>query len=278
MIMVPMFFYRKGKTMSSQFNQNAHEHCIVEQFTKQAIPFAQLSGHADSMQLLINMSGVDSEDEVLDVACGPGMVACEFAKIAHHVTGIDITEKMIVQAEKRQKELQRTNMTWLVGQAIPLPYEDNSFSMVITRYSFHHFLEPKKALAEMIRVCRPGGTILIADVAISSMQVDAYNQMEKLRDPSHTRALSHEEWVQILNSSELEELRKAEYRVDMELESQLQASFPQEGDVEKIRGIFRRDVKTNELGVDSRIIEDAIHFSYPISIFVGKKGKRISEA
>ena len=64
----------------------------------------------------------------------------------------------------------------------------------------------------------------------------------------------------------------------MELESQLQASFPQEGDVEKIRGIFRRDVKTNELGVDSRIIEDAIHFSYPISIFVGKKGKRISEA
>ena len=44
------------------------------------------------------MRKVTSKDSVLDVACGPGMVACEFAKVAHHVTGIDITEKIIEQA------------------------------------------------------------------------------------------------------------------------------------------------------------------------------------
>lgn len=72
--------------------QKEHDALIVDQFTKQAVPFTQLKGHLDSVQTLIEWSTVASDDLVLDVACGPGLVACEFAKVARRVTGIDITE------------------------------------------------------------------------------------------------------------------------------------------------------------------------------------------
>lgn len=251
--------------------QQEHDADIVDQFTKQAIPFTQLSGHLDSIQMLIEMSKITSNDTVLDVACGPGMVACEFAKVARHVTGIDITQKMIEQAKKRQKELGLTNLSWDIGTVLPMPYGSNTFSAVVTRYSFHHFLDPKAVLNELCRVCRQDGVVLIADAALSTDKVDAYNHMEKLRDPSHTRALSYDEWEQLLNESGLRNLQRGSYKVPMELEKQLKASFPNPGDAEKIRDIFRNDINVNSLGMDAHWVGNEIHFTYPISIYAGNK-------
>ena len=252
-------------------NQQAHDAEIIDQFTKQAIPFTELPGHLDSVQMLMEMSGIKTEDTVLDVACGPGIVACEFAKAVRHVTGIDITHKMIEQAEKRQKEFGLTNMSWDIGTVLPLPYESNTFSAVVTRYSFHHFLDPKAVLNEMCRVCRPDGVVLIADAALPADKVDAYNCMEKLRDPSHTRALSFEEWEKLIRDSGLKNLRRGSYRVEMELEKQLKASFPNPGDDEKIRNIFLKDNGVDSLGMNAHWEGNEIHFSYPISIYVGSK-------
>lgn len=251
--------------------QIEHDVKIVSQFTKQAIAFTELPGHMESIQMLIEMSGVTEEDLVLDVACGPGLVGCEFARVAQHVTGIDLTEKMIEQAKIRQKGLARSNLSWDIGAAFPLPYASNSFSAVVTRYSFHHFLEPKDVLNEMIRVCKPNGTVLIADAALPSDKVDAYNRMEKLRDPSHTHALSCEAWELLLRQSGLRNLKYSSYKVPMELEKQLKASFPQPGDDDKIREIFKNDINLNSLGVDAHMVGSEIHFTYPISIYVGNK-------
>ena len=123
-----------------------HNQIIVEQFSQQAIPFAKKSGHSDSMHMLIEMSGVSGEDQVLDVACGPGLVACAFAPHARHVTGIDITPAMIEQARRLQDEKQLENLTWQVGDVLPLPFPGDSFSVVLTRYSLHHFLASRSGL------------------------------------------------------------------------------------------------------------------------------------
>lgn len=252
-------------------NQKEHDAEIVDQFSKQAIPFTELPGHLNSIQMLIEMSKVAGDDIVLDVACGPGLVTCEFAKVAQHVTGIDLTEKMIEQAKKRQKELSLANLSWDIGTASSLPYASDIFSLVITRYSFHHFLNPKAVLMEMIRVCKPKGVVLIADAALPAEKADAYNRMEKLRDPSHTQALSYESWKQLLGESVLRNLKRGSYKVPMELEKQLKASFPNPGDDEKIREVFRSDINTNSLGMDVHWVGDEIHFAYPISIYVGNK-------
>ena len=256
--------------MSTEDKQG-HDSRIVDQFTKQAIPFTELPGHMDSIQMLIEMSKVTSDDSILDVACGPGMVACEFAKVARRVTGIDITEKMIEQAQKRQEELVIANLSWDIGTVLPLPYESESFSVVITRYSFHHFLDPEAVLSEMCRVCKQGGVVLIADPVLPKENVDAYNRMEKLRDPSHTQALSFDDFDQMMRNSGLKNLRRGSYEVEMELEKQLKASFPNPGDDEKIREIFRQDVELDKLGMGAHMVGSEIHFSYPISIYTGSK-------
>ncbi|MDF7800098.1 methyltransferase domain-containing protein [Pontiellaceae bacterium B1224] len=248
-----------------------HEQEIIDQFSKQAIPFTKLPGHLDSIQRLIELSGVTSRDTVLDVACGPGLVACEFAKHAEHVEGIDLVGKMIEQARLLQELEGLENMVWRTGTVESLPYADNTFSVVITRYSFHHFLKPAVVLQEMIRVCQPGGTVLMADVSLPADKVDAFNQMERLRDPSHTAALSDQAWAELLGESGLIALQQSQYTVDMELEAQLSASFPKAGDADRIRALFRADVEKNRMGVQAHWKNEAIYFSYPISIFAGKK-------
>ena len=78
---------------------------ILDQFTKQAVPFAEMPAHSneESVRLLIDLAGIGPEDAVLDVACGPGLVACPLAEVARHVTGIDLTPAMIEQAQARQR-------------------------------------------------------------------------------------------------------------------------------------------------------------------------------
>ena len=249
-----------------------HQASIVDQFTRQAIPFSQMPGHTneDSPRLLIDAVNLSTEDIVLDVACGTGIVACAFATIANHVTGIDITPAMLERAKLLTEKLSLTNLTWQQGDIETLPFPDASFSVVLSRYAFHHFLKPSAVLAEMIRVCRPGGRILIADVALPPDKVDAYNQFEKLRDPSHTRALTLEEFQSLVANANLQDVNLAFYKVEMELEQQLAASFPNPGDDEKIRHIFRDDLGVDRLGVAAHLRDDKIHYAYPIAVIVAK--------
>jgi ubiquinone/menaquinone biosynthesis C-methylase UbiE len=248
-----------------------HQEEIVEQFSKQAIPFTEVPGHLDAIELLVQMARPTEDDSVLDLACGPGLVACEFARRSAHVTGIDITPAMIQQAEKRQSEQQLDNATWLVGDVLPLPFPDDSFSLVITRYSLHHFLDPKAVLAEMIRVCRPGGRVMVADVAMEPSKAAAYDRLEIMRDPSHTHALTTEEFAALFLQSGLADCRRSTYGVHIELETQLRASFPRPGDKEKLRQIVTADIGNNCLGIDARRSGDAVVYTVPIGVFVGRK-------
>lgn len=248
-----------------------HAEIVRDQFTKQAISFTQLKGHFDSVQLLIDLTKTTKDDLVLDVACGPGIVACAFAEVASHVTGIDITEKMIEEATKLRDARSLTNVSFSIGEVSSLPFEDDRFSVVISRYTFHHFVDAGKVLQEMVRVCKPGGRVLVADPVLPADKVDAYNRMEVVRDPSYTQALSVEEFDALFTRSGLTDLQRSAYGVDMELEQQLEASFPEEGGKDILRALFEEDLKTNALGTNTRRVENQIIFTYPISVYVGTK-------
>ena len=77
-----------------------HNDLIIDQFTKQAIPFTQNAAHSAeyAIERLVTLSDVSKNDTVLDVACGSGLVSCELSSVVHQVTGIDITPAMIEQA------------------------------------------------------------------------------------------------------------------------------------------------------------------------------------
>lgn len=209
-------------------SSSLHNESIISQFTKQAIPFTQLSEHSNQygLELMVELAKPQKDDTVLDVACGPGIVACELAEFVSHVTGIDITPAMIEQAKQMQKEKKLDNLTWKIGDILTLPFDDSSFSLVITRYSFHHLLDLLKVLNEMIRVCKPDGRIVIIDVTPESSKADGYNRVEKLRDPSHVKALTFKELSNIMEKSGLVNLETRCQNLEMELDKLLEASFP----------------------------------------------------
>lgn len=252
-------------------NKEAHNKQIVDQFSKQSVPFTTVPGHLDSINTLISMSGVKSTDVVLDVACGPGLVTCEFAKASEKVVGMDMTPAMIETARKRQVELGLNNLSWEIGDALHLPFEDQTFDVVITRYSFHHLLSPGLALAEMIRVCKPGGWVLVADVAIPEVNATLYDHLELLRDPSHTHALTEIEFDRLYQESKLSECRYTSYQVNIELESQLKASFPNFGDTDIVRRLVTEDVGINQLGINARTIDGQTWYSVPVRVYVGQR-------
>jgi SAM-dependent methyltransferase len=246
---------------------------IVDQFTRMAIPFAELPAHSaeDSILLVREAAGI-STVEVLDVACGPGLVACAFAVHARHVTGIDLTPAMIEQARVLQRSKGLANLTWSVGDVVSLPYPDNSFSVVFTRYSFHHLLAPKTALAEMVGSPNRGGRVVVADVYTTSPeQANAYDHMEKLRDPSHVRALGYDELEGLFRDENLELATTLSYKLDVGLEDILGASLTKRDAAETIRQIFADDLAQNRLGVGARMEGGQIHFSFPIVVLVGRK-------
>ena len=256
---------------------SSHNESIISQFTKQAIPFSQLSEHSNQygLQLMIELAKPLKGDTVLDVACGPGIVACELAKFVSHITGIDITPAMIEQAKQMQKERKLDNMSWRIGDILTLPFNDSSFSLLITRYSFHHLLEPQKVLDEMIRVCKPDGRIVIIDVTPESDKVYEYNKVEKLRDPSHVKAFTFKGLRSLMEESGLVNLESKCQNLEMELNKLLEASFPNlDENKEKIHVLFQRDVKKDNLGMKSFIKENnnnKVYFYFPISMLLGYK-------
>ncbi|MFZ1939250.1 MAG: methyltransferase domain-containing protein [Terracidiphilus sp.] len=252
-----------------------HDAEILDQFTRQAEPFAQRHGYrADPLlDLMSECAAVKPEDTVLDVACGPGIISCHFASRARHVTGVDVVPAMLDRAQRYQAEQQMNNVTWQLGSSTDLPFVANSFDCVVTRFSFHHFLEPIAALHEMKRVAKPGGTVLVCDVAPRPETQAAFNHWEILRDPSHTRALTEAEFEALGKDAGLELRRFEKSTLDRDLEGLLSGSFPRPGDADRIRALFEADIRAgaDTLGVAARREDGLIYLTYPISVITWRK-------
>ena len=261
--------------MDSNTHDNgvSHNDIIVSQFTKQALPFSQMAQHSNhyGLELMFELSDPQIDDNVLDVACGPGIIACEFANNVNHVTGIDITPAMIEEAINLQRERKIDNVGWKLGDVTRLPFEDDSFSLVVTRYSFHHLIEPKQVLAEMTRVCKPNGKLLIIDVTPDKDKIEAYNGVEKLRDSSHTGALTFEKLKVLMHEAGLTKLKSKHHELEMGLESILKSSFPNPEDIPRIRQLFKKDILMDNLGMKSHMKNGEIFFYFPISMIIGIK-------
>ncbi|WP_437671693.1 class I SAM-dependent methyltransferase [Sorangium sp. So ce131] len=254
-------------------NQPTHDLLIQEQFTRQARPFAEVRAHSaeSAMELLLDALAPAPDDVVLDVACGPGIVACALSPRVASVRGLDIVPAMLDEARKRQAKLGAANISWELGDASRLPYPDESYSLVTTRYSFHHLLEPLATLREMARVCAKGGRVAVIDVTPAEDKRDAYDRAEKIRDPSHARALTERELTALFDAAGLEIQKVVRHGLEVELEASLRASFPEPGGADRLRALYRADVGVDALGVGARDVGGEIHFAYPIAIVVGRK-------
>jgi ubiquinone/menaquinone biosynthesis C-methylase UbiE len=250
----------------------SHSDRILEQFTRQAAPFAGSASirNEEALNRIVEWAGTGTDDTVLDVACGPGLLVCAFARAAKHATGVDMTPAMLEQARKLQQEKGLTNVTWLPGDVYALPFPQPQFSIVSSRFAFHHFQDPLAALKEMKRVCKPGGRVVVADMAPLPEKAAALNAAELLRDPSHARALPQQELRELFEEAGLANPEVNNYRVEGEMEELLARSFPNEGDADRLRKIFADSISNDALDLNTRQEDGKIYYSFPVAVLVAK--------
>jgi len=255
--------------------ESSHQGLILDQFTRQATLFSTAAPitNADALRMIVEAARPGPDDTVLDVACGGGIVVCAFARVVRHATGIDLTPAMIERARSLQAEQGLSNVSWKQGDVLPLPWPDGAFSIVTSRFAFHHFLDPRAVLAEMRRVCAPGGKVVVIDTEASPDVAKAaeFNRMEKLRDPSHVRAMPLTELRGLFPQAGLPAPRGTSYRLEGELEALLGRSFPLAGDADKIREIFAASLGDDRLGIPMAREDARIRYAYPVAVLVADR-------
>jgi ubiquinone/menaquinone biosynthesis C-methylase UbiE len=178
---------------------------VQEQFSKTAANYRTSSVHAkgEDLQWMVQAANLTGTERVLDVACGAGHTAATFAPHVREVVALDFTEAMLEQVKLLAAERQLTNVVTQHGDAEKLPYDAHSFDLVVTRYASHHWPHPQTALHEIARVLKPGGRFLLDDsVAPAEPLYDTFIQsMEFLRDPSHVRNQSIQQWQAMLQAA-----------------------------------------------------------------------------
>ncbi len=250
----------------------SHNSRILDQFTRQAVPFAAAAPirNQEVLDRIVQWAGPRPDDTVLDVACGPGLLACAFAKVAKHATGIDMTPAMLEQARKTQQEQGLKNVSWQQGDVYSLPFKPEQFSIVSSRFVFHHLQDPLAALKEMKRVCKVGGKVVVADMAPQPEKAAALNAAELLRDPSHVRALPLDELRGLFDQAGFGSPQVNHYRMECELEDLLARSFPNEGNADRLRRIYADSIDEDTLDLNTRRADGKILYSLPVAVLVAE--------
>jgi ubiquinone/menaquinone biosynthesis C-methylase UbiE len=253
----------------------AHQDLILDQFTRQATPFstADTITDANALRTIVEAATPGPGDTVLDVACGGGIIVCAFAPEVKHATGIDMTPAMLDRARQLAAEKGLANVSWDQGDVGLLPYADGAFDIVVTRFSMHHFLDPIGVLREMVRVCAPGGRVVVVDMHASEDPAKAaeWNRLEKLRDPSHVRCLTLTELKALFGTAGLPAPQAGFYELRDDVRNLLRRSFPNPGDDVKIVEMFAASAEDDRLGIPVRREGDRIEYAYPVAVLAARR-------
>jgi SAM-dependent methyltransferase len=171
----------QDETVIAEFSQQA------ESFNASAVAWA-----AETLDALVDLAAPKAGERWLEAACGPGIIARKLAPRVREVLGVDMTPAMVDVARREAAAAGLANAMFAVGDATALELPDASLDGAIARFTLHHVPAAGRLVAELARVVRPGGQIVLADhIAAADPDAAAWAQeLERLRDPSHWASLS----------------------------------------------------------------------------------------
>jgi SAM-dependent methyltransferase len=167
----------------------------------------QVDGVRDELRALFPATG---RERAVDVGTGAGTLALALAPLVSEVVGVDVVPELL-EAARREAP---ANVTFVEGDATALPFERASFDIGGTRRTLHHIARPELVVAELARVVRPGGTVLVEDqiAPIDPLAALALDRFERSRDPSHTRLLPDVDLRSLFDANEFELVRSRSRR------------------------------------------------------------------
>jgi ubiquinone/menaquinone biosynthesis C-methylase UbiE len=183
-----------------------------ERFAKTADRVAALQDAraAELEERVVRFIAPSGDERALDSGTGSGALAFALAPHVREVVGVDLVPELLEQARARAERF--PNVSFVEGDANNLPFEYASFDLVGTQRTLHHIARPELAVAELTRVTRPRGRLLVVDqiAPVDPLVALELNRFERARDPSHTRTLADIDLRHLFESNGLVLLR-AEY-------------------------------------------------------------------
>jgi len=254
-----------------------HNDRIRQAFAHQAQSFG-LDGLTLSSQAYLDWMvaalPLESPFHVLDVAAGTGHLSRAIAPHVRQVVALDLTPEMLDRAQSEAMEAGLSNIGFGQGDAAALTYADDTFDMVVSRLAIHHFQEPALHLCEMVRVCKPGHIVGIIDLLSPSdrLLIEAYNRLERLRDPSHTTALTEAQMVQMMTHCGLEMVGADSRQIEVDFERWVEMTGVGDATREEIRTELVVEVAGGaKTGMRPHVSEDRLKFWQTWSVLLGSK-------
>lgn len=178
--------------------------------------YVQSATHADpaSLQRLIEMAQPLPHWRALDVATGGGHTALAFAPHVAEVVALDLTGGMLRAMRDHALAAGHANVICVQADAEALPFTA-TFDLVTCRLAAHHFPEAARFIHEAARALKRGGLLLVQDHLAPTRSKDRsyVDTFEKLRDPSHVRALNIYEWRRHCRDADLHILHEHVHEV-----------------------------------------------------------------
>ena len=172
----------------------AHRERVEREFTRQAESFAASPAlnAAEIVESLPRALGEARNGRVLDLACGPGIVSEALTRDARQVVAVDLTDRPLRLAALRCGSADPARFAPVRASAESLPVASASLDGAVARLALHHLENPRRALAEVHRVLRPGGVLAVLDLLATEdpTHAELHNALERLRDPSHVEVVT----------------------------------------------------------------------------------------
>lgn len=249
-----------------------HE-AIRREFKKQAPNWGK-NEIPPQLQWVVERLDLQPHAEVLDVAAGNGLLSRAIAPHVKRVVALDITPEMLAQGRDETNRAGITNISFEQGAAEDLHYPTDSFDVVATRFSVHHFQFPEAVLREMWRVCRRAGKIVVIDLVSSEDKALAaqHNHLERLRDASHTQALSATDLKRLLESVGVKITNHYSLEVENNLNDWLDFTRTPYAERQQVIEAMHRELKGDEItGMRPFLHENKLMFRHTWAIVVGEK-------
>jgi ubiquinone/menaquinone biosynthesis C-methylase UbiE len=153
---------------------------------------------------------LSGRERALDAGTGTGALAFALSPLVREVVAVDVVPELLDEARKRLDV--HPNVTLAEGDATALPFSDGEFDLTGSLNILHHISRPELAVAELTRVTRPGGSLLVVDqvAPIDPLAALELNRFERARDPTHARALSDADQRALFDANNLV-LRRADF-------------------------------------------------------------------